>query len=215
MMIIFIILQKISVGNFNKYYGSSKSNICTSYISPYVPVYNNKSVIKACQLPNKTEDKDSPKATIKIETDKIEKIECDPGYYLPSDNERECKKCSITNCNICSGTTNKDIYNSCLINFFENINKGIIISCDKKCSTGSKEKCKSCDKTKNICSSCYQGYYLPTDASDKKVCKQCSISHYQTCCGSTENEICNSCYSSYFENKDFKLLNNLSPLLKS
>ena len=74
--------KKCSVANCNKYYGSSKSNIWTSCISPYVPVYNNKSVIKACQLPNKTEDKDLTKAKIKIETDKLEKIECDPGYYL-------------------------------------------------------------------------------------------------------------------------------------
>ena len=189
--------KKCSIKNCKKCYGNSKSNICISCVSPHIPVYNNNSVIKACELPTETDDNDSKK----IETDKIEKIECDPGYYLPTDDEKACKKCSITNCNTCNGTTNSDICTSCSSGLFENKDEDVIISCDKLCETGIREKCLSCDKNNNICSSCNKGYFLPDDSTDKKVCSQCSMKNCQICSGKLNNEVCNSCSSAYFENK--------------
>ena len=44
---------------------------------------------------------------------KDNKIICDPGYYLPEDDESKCLKCSLENCKICSGTTNKSICSEC------------------------------------------------------------------------------------------------------
>ena len=154
--------KKCSLPNCKTCYGNSKTNICTSCISPYIPIFNENNQIKSCQLSNKTEDNDSTQPTQKNEPEptKTDKIECEQGYYLPSDDNKACKKCSITNCNVCSGTTNSNICSSCLNGYFTNYNRGTIISCDNLCQTGSGEKCLSCDNNSNICSSCNKGYYF-------------------------------------------------------
>ena len=171
--------KKCSITNCKKCYGNSEINFCTSCIPPYVPLYNNDSVIKACEL-----------------------LECEIGYYLPTDNYKECKKCSIDYCSFCNGTTNNDICFSCLSEYFENINNGKIISCDIKCEEGSDEKCLSCDNNTNICSLCNQGYYIPSDSTDKKVCEKCSLTNCETCSGEKNKDICVSFISVYFENKN-------------
>ena len=169
--------KKCSIQNCKKCYGNSENNFCTSCISPYAPIYDNDSVIKACEL-----------------------IECDIGYYLPIDNNKECQKCSLANCSVCNGTKDNDICLSCLSEYFENINNGKIISCDEKCEEGSEEKCLSCDNDNNICASCNQGFYLPSDSTDKKVCKKCSLINCETCSGTIDNQNCDTCISGYFTN---------------
>ena len=42
----------------------------------------------------------------------IEKLKCEPGYFLPEDGKK-CQKCSVENCNICQGTKLSDICLSC------------------------------------------------------------------------------------------------------
>ena len=44
---------------------------------------------------------------------KKEKIICEPGYYLPEDDESECLKCSLDKCKICSGTKSNNICSEC------------------------------------------------------------------------------------------------------
>ena len=51
-------------------------------------------------------------------TDELtEIINCDNGYFLPSDGERICQKCQIDNCAICSGTKLKNECTLCNIGF--------------------------------------------------------------------------------------------------
>jgi len=82
--------------------------------------------------------------------------------------KKVCSQCSMKNCQICSGKLNNEVCNSCSSAYFEKKSGGKIISCDKKCETGKNEKCSSCDTSENICSTCNDGYYLPSNADDKK-----------------------------------------------
>ena len=89
-------------------------------------------------------------------------IECQPGYYLPEDdtNQKICQKCSVENCNKCHGTKLSNVCTTCnqfLTPIYEN---GKIILCKYTCETGDDEMCKTCDKTRNECSSCNLGYKL-------------------------------------------------------
>ena len=190
---------KCSISNCKKCYGNSKSNTCMDCIYPYMPVYNDNNKIISCQLSD-----DLPKETtnVKIETTSVqtEKIECSHGYYLPSDYNKGCKKCSIDFCDICSGALDKDICISCFEGYFANYIRGKIKSCDEECETGSREKCFTCDTSINECSSCNDGYYLPSDADIRIKCQKCSVDNCQTCSGTIDEDYCNSCYSGYFEN---------------
>lgn len=104
---------------------------------------------------------------------------CNPGYYLPTDEEdkSKCKKCSDINnkCEECYGTKDNIKCLSCNNNYipFYN-NKNEIIECNPICEIGDYELCKTCDKEKNKCSSCNEGYYLPEDDLYKLKCKKCS-----------------------------------------
>ena len=87
---------------------------------------------------------------------------CNPGYFIPDDEEKikyECQKCSVANCSSCNGTKLENICSSCkyyLEPFYKNEK---IVSCDYTCETGGKEKCETCSK-ENICSSCNKDYIL-------------------------------------------------------
>ena len=87
---------------------------------------------------------------------------CEPGYFIPDDDLtlEDCQKCSIDGCIKCNGTYEKNECTSCgdLVNIYDNNNK--IIKCYMACEIGEEEKCLTCDKDKNICSSCNIGYTL-------------------------------------------------------
>jgi len=45
-------------------------------------------------------------------------IECQPGYYLPDNSKSKCQKCSVNNCDKCSGTKESSNCSSCIPNYF-------------------------------------------------------------------------------------------------
>ena len=94
--------------------------------------------------------------------DSNECLTCNPGYFIPDDEEKikyECQKCPVANCSFCQGTKLSNTCHSCKYYLEPLIRNGKIISCDYTCETGEKEKCAICSK-ENICSSCNDGYIL-------------------------------------------------------
>ena len=85
-------------------------------------------------------------------------LKCDEGYFLP-DESSTCEKCSINGCKQCKGPLENIECIDCgdLTPVYE---KGKIIECIKLCETGIEEKCLTCNKTLNKCSSCNIGYKL-------------------------------------------------------
>ena len=57
---------------------------------------------------------------------------CNEGFYLPEDNKEICQKCSIDECQICSGNINNDICYKCFDEFFPEIENDKIIFCNKR-----------------------------------------------------------------------------------
>ena len=94
--------------------------------------------------------------------DSNECLTCNPGYFIPDDEEKlkyECQKCSVPNCSLCNGTKLSNTCYSCKYYLEPLIRNDKIISCDYTCETGEKEKCFTCSK-ENICSSCNDDYIL-------------------------------------------------------
>ena len=102
-------------------------------------------------------------------------------------------------------TTIKNIIANYLISneineFFKknyNIQINIIIIDDSSttCQIGEKEKCKSCsNKIKSNCLSCNEGYYLPLNEIDNKICLSCNtIEHCLSCFGEKDFVLCSKC----------------------
>ena len=87
---------------------------------------------------------------------------CNPGYFIPDDEEKikyKCQSCSVENCDSCQGTKLSNICKSCKYYLKPFIKNEKIVSCDYTCETGEKEKCATCSK-ENICSSCNDDYIL-------------------------------------------------------
>lgn len=70
---------------------------------------------------------------------------CNPGYYLPIDDEfkQECRRCDIENCKICNGTIDSNICYECNDDFKPNYEEDKINSCSSfdesfKCNPGYK-----------------------------------------------------------------------------
>ena len=85
---------------------------------------------------------------------------CNDGYFIPyNDTKKEyCRKCSIDNCKECSVF---DQCISCNNNLVPIYNKnGWVTFRNYTCITGENEKCHTCDKEKNQCSSCNKLYKL-------------------------------------------------------
>lgn len=93
---------------------------------------------------------------------KNECLSCASGYYLPNDDtqKRNCLKCSVDNCDKCSGSKTNNICTQCISCLTPIYQNNEIISCKYTCEEGENEKCKTCDKIKNMCSSCNAGYNL-------------------------------------------------------
>ena len=99
---------------------------------------------------------------------KIADCKCFEGYYLPYDDDINCKKCSVNNCKKCNGTKNYDECTDCRF-WFKNIYENSkIVDCN-----------------------CYDGYYLPYD--DDTDCKKCSVKHCKKCNGTKNYDECTDC----------------------
>ena len=57
------------------------------------------------------------------------KKDCKNGYFHPNDDQSNCYNCKIQNCKTCSGSINNQICNSCMENYDEKLENGIIFSC--------------------------------------------------------------------------------------
>ena len=95
-----------------------------------------------------------------------------------------------------------DILNALILNNI-NINLNITIYVeqflDDSCEKGDKEKCKTCcNNLKGNCFLCNDGYYLPIDSNNKKVCSTCSIKkHCIKCIGLSSYILCQECEEGY------------------
>lgn len=62
------------------------------------------------------------------------KIGCEPGYFL-TDDDKTCKPCSISNCQICKGTKANNTCYTCDKNYIPIFENNVIETCDldQKC----------------------------------------------------------------------------------
>ena len=82
---------------------------------------------------------------------------------------------------------------------------------DNSCEKGEKEKCKTCcNNIRGNCFLCNDGYYLPIDSSNKKVCTSCSVKkHCTKCIGLTTYILCQECEEGYvLDNNVCKAIND-------
>ena len=126
--------------------------------------------------------------------------QCKTGYFVPNDGENNlnCEKCSLENCEKCEGEKNNNVCILCENEFFAKKDENNKIqNCDKRCQTGNDEKCKECDNQNNVCLNCNYGYYLPIDDELKIECKSCSLNNCKSCHGTKIEDICDACESGY------------------
>ena len=211
------------VKNCNKCHGELYSVACEDYMTNYTETPR--------QCGRNCETGINEKC-LTCNEDKSQCIECNEGYYLPTDDniKLECKKCSnlIENCIACNGKTYLVTCTKCIndyiLSYDEKKKINVCVSKNEientvaqetekennqnesikpKCVTGGDEKCLTCDYIKNICSSCYDGYYLPSDDEEKLKCKKCSLEYCQNCEGTINSNICTLClygFTPIFEN---------------
>ena len=70
---------------------------------------------------------------------------------------------------------------------------------DNSCEKGTGEKCKTCSNyIKGNCLLCNDGYFLPIDSNNKKLCSSCSIKdHCIKCIGQSSFISCQECEEGY------------------
>ena len=87
--------------------------------------------------------------------------ECNPGYYMPSDDQEKtnCKECTFENCANCTGTSNFPECIKCKERYNAVYKNGKIESCNR-CEIGEGDKCLTCIEDSPQCSSCNPGYNL-------------------------------------------------------
>ena len=191
--------EKCSVEHCSICKGEILSDICLS-CGDFPPIYQNNQIIE-CNFTCIIGEEEKCASCDEINKDQCSK--CNNGFYIPDDDsiKRKCQKCTIENCQSCKGTKNLDECISC--GHHTPIYKDDkIISCEYTCEEGEKEKCKSCDKEKNVCTSCNPGYYIPNDDKDINICEKCSAENCTECNGDKNKDICTSCgyYSPYIIN---------------
>jgi len=81
--------------------------------------------------------------------------DCQTGYYLPDDSKSKCEKCSVDNCDKCSGTKESNICSSCFPNYIPFYENNILKSCNP-CNEG----CLTCNETTHKCLECNIVYKL-------------------------------------------------------
>ena len=126
---------------------------------------------------------------------------CEPGYYLPYEKaEKDCKKCSVDNCQICIGNETIDFCLKCQPGF-KSIYKNKMI---QFCVDPTKSECQIYNNITKECELCNNGYFLAFFNETKKVCSICSIENCLKCFGSTKSHICINCQNGYFIPSDDK-----------
>ena len=137
--------------------------------------------------------------------------ECNNGFYLPTDSDKntKCESCKkIKNCESYSGTLNSPKCQKCEIGYKLISNECVEILCQK----GMNEKCLHCNMErdkKEECLSCNEGYFLPENAEDKTKCEKCSLEGCKTCSGELNNEKCLECNGyPYIINGEIKTCND-------
>ena len=171
--------------------------VCTTCSSGFYPIYNEEKNIIFCNKECQTGDWDNCKT---CDTHKKNQCgSCNAGFYIPSDDlvRSKCYKCSDVNskCDECQGTKNDAKCLSCKSGYIPLYNSNNeIIDCNLPCATGVGDMCKTCDRLKNQCSSCNEGYYLPTDDLSKLKCKKCTdiIKNCNECYGETNSVTCSN-----------------------
>jgi len=121
----------------------------------FILIYSNKTTKISCAIGEEEKCKTCKEAS-------NECLACNPGYFIPEDEEKikyKCQKCPVANCSFCNGTKLSNMCYSCKYYLEPLIRKDKIISCDYTCETGEKEKCAACSE-ENICSSCNDDYTL-------------------------------------------------------
>lgn len=146
--------------------GDYNNSICTSCISDYYHLKNDKCVKNCKYLTLYTQcNKDFCFESEDLKT-YANCTKCIEGYYLPKirridDNYNKCFKCSLPGCIRCEGENNEtNICLECTNNTEPLIINGTIISCYQTCEIGEGGKCKSCNQGTDICSECNKEYTL-------------------------------------------------------
>ena len=179
--------------------GKKSSIICDTCEEHYILSLSTNQCFESCTIGQnslcQTCDEDSPNNC----------GTCNIGYFLPSDSKTECKKCSdlVPNCIRGFGTSSLITCTSCSTNYFLTLGGECSLG---ECKPGLYYGCKECEDNK--CSSCNEGYYLPTDDNIKSQCSKCSdvVNNCIECSGQTNNIICTKCENNYLlsENKCIK-----------
>ena len=152
---------KCSLSNCKECQGEINDNVCVSCLDNTIPVYGDNNSIISCKKAKSGQGKcqiGTEEKCLTCDYSKAECASCNSGYYLPEDETTniKCQKCSIKNCEKCSGNKSSDICISCedyALPIYENekIQKCII-------QIGDGPKCLTSDTNKNECLSCNLGY---------------------------------------------------------
>ena len=123
---------------------------------------------------------------------------CQKGYYIPQDDEsrQSCKACSVKNCKECDGTKLVNYCYECKENYTPIKVNNVITKCEG-CESGSNEKCLTCDNSTGQCASCNEGYYLPSDDTNKEKCQKCSVENCKICSGTIAFNTCETCLDNF------------------
>ena len=186
--------HECQINNCKECKGNKINNLCIVWKEGYEPEYNDKNEIIDCK-----EIKCGDNCLTCNPSDKS-CTNCKPGYFIPNDSENNsnCEKCSLENCEKCEGEKNNNNCILCKNEFFTKKGQdNKIQSCNKKCQIGNDEKCKECDNQNNICLVCKDGYYIPTNDELKLGCKSCSLNNCKTCHGTKNEDICEVCEEGY------------------
>ena len=158
--------EKCSLNNCKKCQGNKNDDICILCEDNYITKYDISNKIKYCNEKCIVGDENKCKT---CDFEKNECLNCNYGFYLPSDDEikLECKSCSINHCKSCHGTKNVDICNLCENNYEPELDNNIIKSCiyqepsKNNCEIGDGDKCLTCSETEpNKCATCNPFYKL-------------------------------------------------------
>ena len=82
----------------------------------------------------------------------------------------------------------------------------------EKCDVGEKEKCLECkseEGKENDCLSCNEGYYLPLNSNNHKVCTKCNIEKCKIC---NDQGICTQCKDFYEPLKSNGIIIGCNPI---
>ena len=158
--------EKCEINNCEKCQGNKNNNECILCKDNYITIYDINNKIQYCNSKCQTGNNEKCKL---CDLDKNECLECNSGFYLPSDDEDklECKSCSLEHCQICHGTKDSNVCDICENNYEPVLENNIIKLCDfiipkiENCEIGEGEKCLTCNEMEiNKCASCNPSYNL-------------------------------------------------------